>query len=78
MARVVLFALITHSVLGGVGHAHPGQFLNLKHMRVLLRPSETTITTQILWQLDCNSGDSSYGRFSAADLSALCLQDMKQ
>ena len=38
---------------------------NLDHMRVLLiRPSETTITTQNLWQLDCNLGDSSYGRFS--------------
>ena len=37
---------------------------NFHHMRVPLRPSETTITTQNLWQLDCNSGDSLYGHFS--------------
>ena len=28
------------------GHAPLGKFLNLDHMRVLLRPSETTITMQ--------------------------------
>ena len=28
------------------GHAPLGKFLSLDHMRVLLRPSETTITTQ--------------------------------
>ena len=33
-------------------------------MRVLLKPSETTITTQNLWQLDCNFGDSLHGRVS--------------
>ena len=38
--------------------------LNLDHKKVLLRPSETTITMQSLWQLDCNSGDSLYRRFS--------------
>ena len=26
--------------------------------------SETTITAQSGWQLDCNTGDSSYGHFS--------------
>ena len=36
------------------GHASPVKFSNLDHMRVLLRLSETTITTQNLWQLDCN------------------------
>ena len=86
--------------MGVWGHAPPGKVLNFDHMRVLLRPSETTITTQNLWQVDCNLGDSSYGRFLeppslrnhseplyvrycrccllGADLSALCLQDMKQ
>ena len=39
-------------------------FFNLDYMKVFLRPSETTITTQNLWQLDCNSGDSLHGRFS--------------
>ena len=43
------------------GNAPPG-FLNLGHMRVLLKPSETIITTQNLWKLDF--GDSSYGRVS--------------
>ena len=38
------------------GHAPPGKFLNLDHMRMLLRPSETTITTLNLWQLDFNLG----------------------
>ena len=44
-----------HSVVyrGVWEYAPPG---NLDHMRVLLRPSETTTTTQNLWQLDCNSG----------------------
>ena len=56
---------IRHSVVGKSGSMLPrGKFSNLDHMRVLLRPSETTTTTQRLWQLDCNSGDSSYGRFS--------------
>ena len=39
-------------------HVPPGNFFY--HMVVLLRPSETTITT---WQLDFNSADSLYGRF---------------
>ena len=38
-------------------------FLNLDHIRVLLRPSKTTITTQNLSQVDCNLGNLSYGRF---------------
>ena len=59
-----LLARITHSVVWGSGGMLPQEnFQNLDHMRVLLRPSETTITTQNLWQLDCNSGDSSCGRF---------------
>ena len=33
-------------------------------MIVLLRLSETTITTQNKWHLESNLGDSSYGRFS--------------
>ena len=39
---------------------------NLDHLRVLLRPLETTITnhTQHLWQLECNSGNSPCGCFS--------------
>ena len=48
---------IMQSVVGGsVGMLPEGNF---DHMRVLLRPSEITITTQNLWQLDCNLGDSS-------------------
>ena len=43
---------------------HSVVVLNLDHMRVLLRPSETTITTQNLWQVDCNLGDSSYSGLS--------------
>ena len=92
--------IITQSVVWGSGGMLPQEnFLNLDHMRVLLRPSETTITTQNLLQVDCNLGDLSYGRFLeplpfgiteplyvrycrccllGADLSALCLQDMKQ
>ena len=42
------------------GHAP----LNLDHMIVLVMPSETTIIAQNVWQLDCNSGDTLYGRFS--------------
>ena len=34
---------------------------NVDHMKVLLRLSETTITIQHLCQLECNSGNSSYG-----------------
>ena len=37
-------------------HAPSGK-INLDHMRGLLRPLETTITMQHLWQLECNSGD---------------------
>ena len=37
------------------------KFLHLNHMRVLLKPSETTITTQNLWQLDCNFAWSRLG-----------------
>ena len=33
-------------------------------MGVLLRQSETTIIMQHLWKMECNSGDSSCGRFS--------------
>ena len=86
-------------VWGSGGMLSQEDFLNLDHVRVLLRPSKTTITTQNLSQVDCNLGDLSYGRFLeplpfriteplyvrycrccllGADLSALCLQDMKQ
>ena len=58
-------ARIAHSVVargsGGRPMFPPG---NLDHMRMLLRLLETTITTQNLWQLERNSGDSPYGRFS--------------
>ena len=37
---------------------------NFDHMRALLRPSETTITTQNLWPMECNSGNSLQGHFS--------------
>ena len=41
-----------HNSLGrSVGMVPLGRFLNLDHTRVLLRPSETTIITQNLWQL---------------------------
>ena len=56
-AHAVFCARIMQSVVGGsVGMLPEGNF---DHMRVLLRPSEITITTQNLWQLDCNLGDSS-------------------
>ena len=42
------------------GHAPLGKFKFRPHER----PSETTVTTQNVWQLYCNSGDSSYSRFS--------------
>ena len=38
-------------------------FLNLDRIRVPLRPSKTTITTQNVSQVDCNLGDLSYGHF---------------
>ena len=77
------------------GNAPPGKFLNLDYMRVLLKPSEITITMQNLWKLDCNFGRRMVASRSpflsesttvwchrcllgASDLSALCLQDMKQ
>ena len=73
----------------------------LDHMRVLLRPSETAITTQNLCQLDGSSDQAIHHMvisrspfplesaivfealpqnclLGAADLSALCFQDMKQ
>ena len=61
-----LHTCITHSVLGGGGFGHAPQenFLNLDHIKLLLKPSETIITTQNLWQRDCNSGNSLYGCFS--------------
>ena len=88
--QVFLRTYNAHRSRGVWGHAPPGKFFY--HMRALLRPSETTITMQNLWQLNCNSGNSSYDHFSepllfrislcirgtAADFSALCLQNMKQ
>ena len=50
------------SIVRGCGGLLPRG--KLDHMRVLLRPSETTITTQSLWQLERNSGDSSICRLS--------------
>ena len=49
-------------------HAPPGKFLNLGHMRVLLRPSEITITTQNLWQLDCNCSQNVSSILTSTDL----------
>ena len=50
-ARVACSCLCAYSEQcsrGVWGHVPSG----LDHMRVLLRPSETTITTQHLWQLE--------------------------
>ena len=44
------------------GHAPPGKFWNVDHLSVLLRPSETTVTTQTLWQLECSSLVGTPGR----------------
>ena len=95
LVRAVVCVCIVHSVLRGSGGRLPQENLDL--MRVLLRPSETTITMQNLCQLECNSGDSSVVvsrspfppesafvfvalpqncLLGAADLSALCLQNM--
>ena len=59
LSVLLLCVHITHSVVGGSGGMLPQETI----MRVLLRPSETTMTTQKLWQLDYNLGDSPYGCF---------------
>ena len=56
-AHIFFCVLITHSVLEGSG----GMLLQ-EFMRVLLTLSETTITKQNLWQLDCDSGNRSFFR----------------
>ena len=52
-----LWAYNAQSPSGVWGHVPLGKLQNLDDRRVLLRLSETTITTQNLWQLDCNLGE---------------------
>ena len=59
-SAVFLCVDITQGVVG-VSGGSAGKILNFDYVRVFLRPSKTTISTQNLWQLDCNLGDSSYG-----------------
>ena len=47
--RVQLAVDVVHTIVGGSGGMLPQE--NLELMRMLLRPSETTITTQNLWSL---------------------------
>ena len=53
-----------HLEWGFSAQCSPRKMWNLEHMRVLLRPSESTITMQNIWQLEYNSGDWSYSGFS--------------
>ena len=47
-----------------LGVCSPRKILKFRPYESASEPSETTINTQNLWQLDNISGDSSYGRFS--------------
>ena len=63
--NAVVCAHMASSVPGESGHAPPEKTGNVDHVRVLLRPSEATITTQKFMASGvCNSGNSSYSHFS--------------